>query len=199
MQPGAEIEVVDGAVLGVDVEPPGQIRGLAEQLLVPPVAPAADRLGEQEPGREAVGEQRDALARSPDDDAAGDDAEEDAAPDAEAALPDREGPPPLVRQLVVARDDVVEPRADDARRDAPDGGAQHEVPVAAAPRPAHAGEADRSDDGDEQRDPVHVDRQRPDVDRAGGRRRERGEEARHASRILPCRARAAIEEVKMRP
>ena len=51
-----EIEVLDGAVLGVDVEPPGQVRGLAVELLVPPVAPAAHGLGEQEPRREAVRE-----------------------------------------------------------------------------------------------------------------------------------------------
>src|SRR5262245_34466603 len=54
---GCEIEEVDRAVLGVDVEPPRQARRLAEELLVPPVAPPPDALGEQQRRREAVGEQ----------------------------------------------------------------------------------------------------------------------------------------------
>ena len=87
-----------------------------------------------------IREQGEALAGTPDDDAAGDDAEEDAAPDAEASLPDRDRPVPLVRELVVARDDVVEAGADDAGGDAPDRDAQHEVPVAAATRPTDARE-----------------------------------------------------------
>ena len=36
--------------------------------------------------------------------------------------------PPLVRQLVVAGDDVLEPRADDAGRTAPDRRAKDEIP-----------------------------------------------------------------------
>ena len=37
----------------VDLEPPRQVRGLPEELLVPPVADAADRLRDQQAGRGA--------------------------------------------------------------------------------------------------------------------------------------------------
>ena len=106
------------------------------------------------------------------DDRADDDAEPDAAPDAEAALPDRERPPPLVRQLVPARDHVVQARADDPERDAPDRDPEDEIPVAAAPRPADPGDDDGRRDRDEERQAVEVDGERPELERARARARE---------------------------
>src|SRR6185437_16004546 len=110
-----------------------------------------------------------ALAGAVDDHGAGDAAEQDAAPDAEAALPDGERPPPMVGYLVPAGDVVVDARADDPERDAPHGDPQDEVPVAAEPRPADAGEPDTRRDCDEQHEPVHVDVQRAQVDDAAAR------------------------------
>ena len=132
--------MVDRPVLGSDLETPRKVGRAAEELLVPPVAEAADPLRDEKRGRDAVGELRDGDARAPRDDRPDDTAEPDPAPDAEAALPDRERPPPLVRQLVPARDDVVEPRADDSGGDAPHRDAEDEIPVAAAPRPADSGD-----------------------------------------------------------
>ena len=175
----------------VDLEAPRQVGRLAEELLVPPVADPPDRLGDEQSGCEAVGEQphvgAGALRDVPTDEAAG----RDAAPDAEAALPDRERPPPLVGHLVPARREVVEPGADDARTDAPDGAAEDEIPVAAAVDAAVAGDPDADRDRREQREAVHVDRQRADVDGAARRRRDRGKEIRgehaHTCGILPAR------------
>src|SRR5580765_3438507 len=138
------LDVVDRPVLGVDLEPPRQGRRLAEELLVPPVADAPDALREEEARRNGVHEAEDAVARSLDDDRAGDTAEEDPAPNAEAALPHRERSPPRVERLHLrpGGDVVVEPRADDPEADAPDGDAEDEVPVAAALHPAYAREPD---------------------------------------------------------
>ena len=79
------------------------------------------------------------------------------------------GPHHSSGQLVPARDHVVQARADDAGGDAPDGDAEDEIPVAAAPRPADPRDHDRRRDRDEQRQPVEVDRERPELDRARAR------------------------------
>ena len=154
---------------GVDLEPPGQLGRLAEELLVPPVADAADRLRDEEPRRGGVEEGGDARAGPAGDDAADDDAAGDPAPDPEPALPDGERPPPLVRNLVPARREVVEPGADDAGADAPDGDAEDQIPVAAARDPAHAGDRDARGDPGQQHQAVHVDRHGAEVERARGR------------------------------
>src|SRR5512144_1696870 len=112
------LDVVDRAVLGVDLEAPGKVGGLAEELLVPPVAEASDALCDEKPRGDAVRELRHGDAGAARDDRADDGTEANPAPDAEAALPDREGAPPLVGQLVPARDDVVEAGSDDPERDA---------------------------------------------------------------------------------
>ena len=190
----SECDVLRRPVALVDLEAPGQVGRLAVQLLVEPVAPAADPLGDQEPGRDRVGEEANALARAADDERAGEAAEEDAAPDAEPALPDGERPPPVVGNLVPARDVVVEARADDPERDTPDRDAEDEIPVAAEPRPANPGQPDARRDREQQHQAVHVDVQRPDVDDAGRRRRDVREEsrrrtrARHSARSPPDRA-----------
>ena len=176
----------------VDLEPPGQVGRLAEELLVPPVADPPDRLRDEQPGREAVGEQPDVGAGALGDEPADEAAERDPAPDAEAALPDRERPPPLVGHLVPARREVVEPGADDAGADAPDGAAEDQVPVAAAVDEAVAGDPDADADRREQRQAVHVDRQRAEVDGAVRRRGDRGEQVharltvRHSPRAIGC-------------
>ena len=104
---------------------------------------------------------------------------------AESALPDGERPPPLVRHLVPARGEVVEPRADDAGADTPDRDAEDQIPVAAARNPAAAGDRDTGSDAREQHQPVHVDRHRAELERAGRRRRD-GRKESHGS-ILPTR------------
>ena len=44
---------------GVDLEAPGEVGGLAVELLVPPVADPSDGLGDEKAGSEAVGEEPD--------------------------------------------------------------------------------------------------------------------------------------------
>src|SRR5207245_1785948 len=118
------IEIARGPMFRTDLQPPRELRRLAEQLLVEPVPPAPDPLLQQEAGRDRVHEEPHALVRAAHHPGADQHPEEDSAPDAEAALPDRERTPPLVRHLAPAGDVVVEARADDSGRDAPDGDAE---------------------------------------------------------------------------
>src|SRR5262249_55950064 len=83
------------AVVDVDLEPPRQVGRLPVQLLVEPVADPPDALREEQAGRRRVHHLRHAFPRALDDDRAHDAAEEDPAPDAEAALPDLEHALPL--------------------------------------------------------------------------------------------------------
>src|SRR5207253_2013054 len=81
--------VEEGRVIGVlrafavDLEAPRQRRVLAVELLVPPVSPATDSLGEQEAGRDGVHEEPHAISGTPDDPRAGEHPERDRAPDPE--------------------------------------------------------------------------------------------------------------------
>ena len=59
---------------------------------------------------------------------------------------------------------MVGARADHAEGDPPDGDADDEVAVAARAPPAHAGQPDAGEDRDQQRQPVEVDRERPEMD-----------------------------------
>ena len=172
--------------LRVDLEAPGEVGRLAVELLVPPVAQPAEALGEQQARCEAVGQEPDVGACPLGDDAPDEAAEGDSAPDPEASLPDRERAPPLLGHLVPARDDVVQARPHDPGGDTPDRAAEDEVPVAAARNPAPAGHVDTQRDRREQGQPVHVHRERPEVERAGARRGDREEDAQRR-RILRAR------------
>src|SRR5215218_6556695 len=119
-------------VLEVDLHAPGLVGRLAVELLVPPVPPAADPLREQQPWRDGVHEVPHAGALAADDDRADEASEQDPAPDAETALPDREDPFPLrAGDLAPVRDVVVGAGADDPGGHPPDRDLQHEIPVAA--------------------------------------------------------------------
>src|SRR5690242_6847754 len=147
---------VAAAVRLVDLQSPRQARRLAEQLLVEPVPPPADPLREQQARRDGVHEEAHAVAGAVHDPCAGEHAEQDPAPDAEAALPDRERRPPGVDRLDLApaRDVVVEPRPDDAEGDAPHGDAEDEIPVAAPFDPAVARQQEARSDREQQHDAV---------------------------------------------
>ena len=164
-------------VLGRDLDRPGQVARLPEELLVEVVAPAADRLREQDPGSGRVHEGVDALAGAVHHPGADEHAGGDAAPDPEAAFPDGERLPPLVVDRVPARDHVVEPRAHDAREDAPHGRAEDEIPARVAPErpppgPAPPRDPGRSNDPEQEHQPIGVDLNGSDVDLAAGRTRE---------------------------
>src|SRR5215213_3306288 len=187
------VEVRERPALGVDLEPPRQVGRLSEELLVPPVPEAADPLREEEAGRGGVQKREHRHPGATQDDRAGDAAEEDASPDAEPALPDGKDAAPLrIGNLAPRRQVVVEPRTDDAGGDAPDGNAEDEVPVAALASPAQPGEADARDDRDQQREAVHVDCQRPEVDGTLAGRRDRRDQRGHRQGILPGRRFACV-------
>ena len=142
-----------------DLQRPGESGRFAEELLVPPVAPAADPLGKQQPGRGRVEHRAHACPGAADDECAGGAAEQDAAPDAKAAVPDLEHAFPFrVGNDAPAGDDVVEPCTDDSGGDSPEADAVDEVPVAAHPRPAAPSQPERRNDSGEQHQPVHVQR-----------------------------------------
>jgi hypothetical protein len=109
---------------------------------------------------------------------------EDPAPDPEAALPDLEDALPLrVGHLAPAREHVVEPRADDAARDSPHGDAEDEIPVAAPPRPADAGQPRGREDPEQEHDAVGVKLQGADVDAAAGGAGNGREQKAHAGSL----------------
>ena len=120
------VGVLRRPVLEVDLEAPGGVGRLPEELLDTSCRPV-DRLRNEQSGCDGIGEGRHALAGAAHDHRAGHEAEEDAAPDAQSALPDREDPPPLVQDLVPARDHVVGACADDAEGHSPDRHAEDEV------------------------------------------------------------------------
>jgi hypothetical protein len=181
---GRVVDRCKGPVAWVDLEAPGKVGWLPEELLVPPVADPSDRLRDEQTWCKTVGEQPYVGTGPLCDEAADKTPCCDPAPDTEATLPDREWPPPLIGNLVPARREVVEPGTDDARADAPDGTTEDQVPVAAAVDPARAGDPHRHPYRCEQRQPVHMDRQWPKLNGAVSGRGDRGEQ-RHASSFSP--------------
>ena len=113
-----------GGVVGerrvVDLDRPRLCAGAAVQLLVEVVAPAAERLGQDQPGGDAVGDHPERQLGAAHADQRADHPAQDGAPDAQSALPDlrdlavvpgREGAP--------VGDHVVEAGADQAERHRP--------------------------------------------------------------------------------
>ena len=160
----------------VDLQPPRQVGGPAEELLVEVVAEPPDALGDQDPGRRGVHHRQHARAAAVRDVRAGQDAEEHAAPDPQAALPDAIGRVPLVAELVVAGDVVVEPGADQAGEHRPERDLEDEVRVAAHRRPAAHGDPGRDHDPGQQAERVEADVERPDVEVAHRRGRDARED-----------------------
>ena len=160
------------AELRVDGQPPGQAGRLAEQFLVEVVPDPADRLGDQQGRRHRVGEHRDVGAGPvhPPDAYRG--TRRDAAPDAQAARPDREDPPPVMRDVGGRGDVEVDPAADDPGRHRPGRhvGDQGGVPARGAP-PA-PGDHNRQGDPDHVHQPVEVHERRADMESAHRRARD---------------------------
>ncbi len=158
--------------VGVDLQRPGQIGLAPVQLLVEPVAPAADGLRDGEAGRERVGpgRERDAAAAAADPRA--ERAERHGAPDAESALPDLEGVHPVPTraevQLVVG-DHVVEPSADEPEGHRPDGDVGDGPRRAAPGDPAPVADPDGDEDADDDAERVAAQRNRAEVNHAGRR------------------------------
>ena len=112
--------VAVGSVGGVDLKRPGQRGWLAEQFLVEVVADAADRLRDEQRGCCGVEESWDVRPAATQDPEPGEGAGKDAAPDAQAAVPNRERSPPGMPPLIPARDKEVQAPADNPGGDAPE-------------------------------------------------------------------------------
>jgi hypothetical protein len=171
------LRVCVGAVNGADLEAPWQRCRAAEELLVEVVADPADGLRDEQAGGGGVQEGRDVGTAAAQHDQAGERAAGDAAPDAKAAFPDRQRPPPVVGHLVPTGGQVVDPPADQARRKAPQRDLVDELTPAALALPAAPGQRDRRQQGEGVHHPIGVDEQRPDVqavDRWAGNGREHG-------------------------
>ena len=161
-----------GRCCGSISSPHGRSVGLPNSSWLNQLPHAPDPLRQQQTRRDGVHEQPHALPGAVDDPRAGENAEEDPAPHAEPALPDGERPPPLVGHLAPARDVVVKARADDPGGDPPHRDAEHEIPVAAPASPSDNPSARQHPAiASKQHQPVHVDRERAEVDRAARRRR----------------------------
>ena len=143
---GRDVGVLGRTVRRVDLEPPRQVGGPAEQLLVEPVAPAAAGLGERDARGDRVAEhrQRDAAAaaarstrrrrrarRRP----------RCRGRPARCRAP-RPGSPPVAEVVRPRREHVVDPAADDAERHGPqrdvgdDARLRHRAPASAGRRRA---------------------------------------------------------------
>ena len=83
-------EVLRGSECHLDLEAPGQVGRTSEELLVEVVPHPPDRLGKQDSGCRSVHHLEAALASPLDEEKAREGAKSHAAPDAEAALPDRD-------------------------------------------------------------------------------------------------------------
>jgi len=160
---GAVTLVARRPVGRVDLEPPRQRRRPAEQLLVEVVADPSDRLGDEQPGSSGIHECGDVHTRAAQSPEPGERAGGDPAPDPEAALPDRERAPPVVGHLVPARRDVVQPSADETRREPPHRDVVDELAPAALLLPAPDRDRDRSADPEHVHQPIRVHEQRPEV------------------------------------
>ena len=175
------ILVLDGPVRQVDLEAPREVGRLAVELLVEVVAPAPDRLREEQARRDHVHEGEHALPGALDHPGANEHAAGDPAPDPEAALPDRERLPPLLVDGAPARDDVVDARSDDPAEDAPHGDAEDEVaarvaPEGPAPRISPAGQPGRRDDAQQEHRAHRRAPDGPELDLAARRARDRADQ-----------------------
>ncbi len=176
---------------GRDVQGPRQVGRLAVQLLVEPVAPAADGLREGDAGRDGVGVggQRDATATAADPGA--DRSERDRAPDAEAALPDLEGVHPvtaLAEVQLVVRDHVVEAAAEQSERHGPDSDVGHRADPPATGDPAFVAEPDGYEDADDDAERVATQRDGTEVDHPARRAGNVGKFHGRVDATLPGRA-----------
>ena len=155
----------------------GRSVGSAEQLLVEPVPPPPDRLGQRDRGRRARRDHRRVEAAPAGDEQADADPQDQTARDPEPTLPDlRDRAEVVLEPLPVGRD-VVEASADDSRRHGPHRDRAGVVACAHVLGFEHpAQHRHRGDDTESDHQAVGAQIERPELDHAARRRRERGED-----------------------
>ena len=136
-------QVVERPVCLVDAETPRQVRWAAEHLLVEPVPPPADGLGDGKGRDDRVEHDRQVHAAPAGDQRAYENAGGQAARDAEPTLPDGEHVLPAALEPLPVRCHVVQPRPDQAGGHRPHRNRRYVVGMAAPrhppPRPDHHG------------------------------------------------------------
>ncbi len=139
-------------VPGIYPQRPGQVGRTPVELLVEPVPEPPDRLGQDQARGNGVGEQAEADPSPPAGKPGAQRPTGDPAPDPQPTVPD----PQHVDRVSVgaevgvrARDDVVDPRPDDAERNSPSGHVGGDIGRLAARAQPLPGDHDRDRDADQ--------------------------------------------------
>ena len=185
----------------VDFQAPRQ-RGLAAvELLVEVVPQSADRLRENDSRRDGVAEGRQRNAQAAACNPRTDAAERDRTPDAQAAVPDAQGPDQtgaaLAEVLRPVGDDVVEPTADEAERHGPQDDVVDDARLAAPGDPASVTDQQGGDDARDDEQRVGAQGYRTELPDTLRRTRDVGEDGRRHAVTL-CRTPSASSSVNDR-
>ncbi len=139
----------------VDLDRPWLGAGTAVQLLVEVVAPPAQRLGQDQPGSDAVGHHPERQLGPAHTDQRADHATQDSAPDAQPTLPDLGNLAVVTgRERAPVGDHVVEPRPHQAERHRPHGDRVHQFGIDLAPSEFLAGDPARKQHRQRQDQPI---------------------------------------------
>src|SRR5665811_1109848 len=169
-----ELFVAVRSVDRVDLQTPRQVRGFPKEFLVEVIAPAADRLSDEDSRRERIGDAKETDLVDAASNICTERAESDGAPDAESALPDVQRfdrAPAFAEVQLVVGDDVVNPRADDTERDRPHRDVGDEAALAAACDPAFFADPDGDERADDDSERVSAQRDGTKFQHAAGRTR----------------------------
>src|SRR5262245_20413055 len=169
---GRVVLVAGDPLIQVDLQSPGEISWFAIELLVEPVAPTADGLGDGDAWRRHVGHrgQRDTLP--PAGDPGAERSPRDRTPDPDATLPDCKGLPGMAAGTEIwirSCDHMVDPRPDDPEWHRPDRNFADDSSPTAAGVPAALADPHRSDHAQDDAERVAADRERAEVPDAAGR------------------------------
>src|SRR5262245_12961067 len=168
---GRIVLIAGDPLIQVDLQCPRNVSGLAVELLIGPVPPAADGLGDGDAWRCDVGDRRKWDALPPAGDPRSKRSHRDRTPDPDAALPDRKGLPRMAAIAEIriwSRDHVVDPGADDSERHRPDRDLADDPSPAAARDPAAFADPHRRDHPEDDAERVATDREGPQVPHAAG-------------------------------
>ena len=178
--------VASGKVRVVDLQPPRQCGGATEQFLVPPVTESTNGLRQRNSWHGSSQNTRHRQPTTPDRPGAHEYTGEQSAGNPQAAFPDLQPATGFLPRLTLVRDDVIHTRTEHAGAHRPHRNRAHVV-ACADTRLLHAttGEPHCGHHTKRDHQPIRMNRQRADVERAVGRAGDRrqqgpGVQCRHA-------------------